>query len=357
MLWERRYNGPGNGHDRASALAVDDLGNVYVTGASVGLGTSYDYATIKYNSDGNELWVAREDGPGNGPDFAYALAVDDFGNLYVTGTSFDSTTDFDYTTIKYDAGGNPLWFARYNGPGMIDEAYVLTIDNLGNVYVTGGSYTSETTNAHYDYATIKYDSNGNELWVARYNSPENGYDRARAIAVDNSGNVYVTGECGGFLPIPPDYFDYATIKYDSSGSELWVARYNGPGDYDDRAYALAVDDSGNVYVTGGSFGFGTSYDYATIKYQGTPGIKEYLISKEDDIRIVPNPSRGLTRVYYNPQKKGLATLRIYNTLGNLLYAIKSANGEFRIGPLPIGIYLLRFESASGSKKEKLIVVK
>ncbi|MBA3725750.1 MAG: SBBP repeat-containing protein, partial [Armatimonadetes bacterium] len=100
-----------------------------------------------------------------------------------------------------------------------------------------------------------------EAWVARYSGPVNGNDAAYALAMDAAGNVYVTGwSWGGGTS-----FDYATIKYDSNGNQLWVARYNGTGNYSDEAYALAVDAAGNVYVTGASVGAGTSYDYATIE--------------------------------------------------------------------------------------------
>lgn len=72
--WVRRYNGPRNGNDFAYAMAVDDNGNVYVTGRSEAWGTSYDYCTIKYDKNGNELWIRRYNGPGNSWDGAYALA-------------------------------------------------------------------------------------------------------------------------------------------------------------------------------------------------------------------------------------------------------------------------------------------
>mgnify|MGYP001579076366 CR=1 FL=1 len=87
------------------------------------------------------------------------------------------------------------WVARYNGPGNRDDsAYAIAVDGSGNVYVTGYSYNSST---HNDYVTVKYDTNGNELWTARYNGPGNSLDVARAMAVDDSGNVYVTGESLG----------------------------------------------------------------------------------------------------------------------------------------------------------------
>ena len=105
--WVARYEGDG-----ANAMAVDDSGNVYVTGVSA----PADYATIKYDPDGNELWVARYDGPASSYDEALAMAVDGWGNVYVAGKSDGIGTNQDYATIKYDPDGNELWVARYDGP-------------------------------------------------------------------------------------------------------------------------------------------------------------------------------------------------------------------------------------------------
>ncbi|MDP3025982.1 MAG: SBBP repeat-containing protein, partial [candidate division Zixibacteria bacterium] len=204
--WVRRYNGPGNSSDGAYAIAVDGSGNVYVTGYSWGSGTNEDYATIKYDPDGNELWEKRYNGPGNYSDFAYAIAVDGSGNVYVTGGSRDSVTYEDYATIKYYPSGDTAWVRRFDDGGS-DEAYALAVDVSGNIYVTG---ISSASGILYDYATMKYDPDGNQLWVQRYNGPKNGYDWAHAIVVDGSGNVYVTGESEGS---GTDEYDYATLKY------------------------------------------------------------------------------------------------------------------------------------------------
>ena len=251
--WVRRYNGPGNGSDVALALAVDNSGNVYVTGRSPGSGTSYDYATIKYNSNGDTAWLRRYNGPGNSTDYGNAIAVDNSGNVYVTGYSTGSGTDVDIATIKYNSSGDTVWIRRYNGPGNgLDAAYDITVDNSGNIYVTGRSAGS---GSGLDYATIKYNSSGDTVWVRRYDG--NGVDWAYSIAVDNSGYVYVTGISDG---------DYKTIKYNSSGDTVWLTSYNGPGNGSDYALAIAIDNSNNVYISGYSAGSGTGYDYATIKY-------------------------------------------------------------------------------------------
>src|SRR5687768_8141337 len=105
--WVNRYNGPGNGGDRTHALAVDDDGNVCVTGESgtSGNDASWDYATVKYGHDGTIKWASRYNGLGNGFDAANAIATDDDGNVYVTGRSPGSGTGSDYATIKYNGKG------------------------------------------------------------------------------------------------------------------------------------------------------------------------------------------------------------------------------------------------------------
>jgi predicted house-cleaning NTP pyrophosphatase (Maf/HAM1 superfamily) len=262
IAWIKKYNGSGNSNDYASAITVDGQSNIYVTGKSYsGLGSSDDYVTIKYFSNGDMAWMKRYNGPANSTDGACAIAVDDLGNVYVTGYSYSNITSFDYATIKYDAYGNQLWIKRYNGSANSrDAACALTVDKYGNVFVTGGSFDFST---NYDCVTVKYDASGNELWVKKYNGSENGDDWAYAIAIDISGYIGVAGGSYG----DGGSSDYLTVKYDSRGNQLWAKRYNRPGNSSDCANALAFDGSGNVYVTGESYGTGTKqFDFTTIKY-------------------------------------------------------------------------------------------
>jgi uncharacterized delta-60 repeat protein len=260
-LWAKKVNGAANGWDSLNAIATDGAGNVYAAGKSWGAGTSFDYLAVKLNSNGKLLWAKKYNGTGNLDDRVNAMAVDAAGNVYVTGESQVAGMDFDYATLKYDAAGNQLWVQRYDGPGNdTDQAAALGVDGSGNVYVTG---ISDGAAGDADAATIKYGPDGDEVWVQRYNGPGKGADQAEALGLDAAGNIYITGSS---LAADRYYFDYVTIKYDAGGAPVWVKRYNGSGRSDDYAEALALDKSGNVFVAGQSTGSGTSYDYVTIKY-------------------------------------------------------------------------------------------
>jgi hypothetical protein len=274
LLWLKTYGFLTRGADRAAQIAVDGSGNVYVTGTSKGAAasTAMDYATLKYDPDGTLLWVQRYDGPapGNDLDFARGLALDANGNVYVTGASKSTSTNVDYLTLKYDTDGNLLWEARRDSGGIEDGGYAVTTDSSGYVYVTG-RYDR-------DWGTIKYDADGNELWLAVYESPTlTGDGKAGiAIAVDGCGNVHVTGSAGQGSNLA----DYATLKYDADGNELWAVHYDQSGG-DDRAAGLALDGAGNVYVTGSSRTSDGGVSAATIKY-GPDGTEQWVARFTDE---------------------------------------------------------------------------
>lgn len=263
--WTDRYHGPGIGDDRVRDLAIDSDGNVYVTGGSFGneQRNYFDYATIKYDPEGNPLWVARYHDVVNGGDEAVALALDAKRNVYVTGTICTEfrvvigCVHWTFGTIKYSPEGQRLWVARYQLLGNGDAfAAAIAVSAQGEVYVTGGRFPEGQFGSD-NYATIKYDTNGTQIWIAQYIGPRS-YDTVRSLTLDAQGNAYVTGTSSGE---EPGISEYATIKYDSDGTEVWVARYRRPGSQLNRAAALALDSVGNVHVTGTSEGA-----YSTIKY-------------------------------------------------------------------------------------------
>ncbi len=331
--WVRSLDGTSNKEDQATAVAADNKGNVYATGYTRNSGTGTDFTTIKYNPAGDTLWVRKYNNPAaNGNDKAYAIAVDASGNVYVTGESDSNPTDLDnddFLTIKYNANGDVIWIERYNDPAGngtdeavsvkigatgvyvcgksfndINEYYVtikynftggrqwlrtydggngdsrpvgMTLDANENVIVTGSSRGANGKDD--DIATVKYNAGGEQLWVSRYNGSGDGDDEVKGIAVDDKGAVFLCGYVDSDASVLENH-DFITLKYDSMGFEKWAVDYNGDAGLDDIANVIALDDSGNVFVSGES-DFGSvlfkNNNYTTIKYS-SGGIQKWLKS-------------------------------------------------------------------------------
>lgn len=155
------------------------------------------------------------------------------------------------------AWADPLWVRTYNGPyNYFDEARAIGVDDSGNVIVSGHSGVSRDDA---EFVTIKYRPNGDTAWLRHFN-PGSGRDGATALAVDRSGNIIITGYLGDPTS---EYGDWVTIKYSAAGESLWTAVYD-LGD-EDQPSSIAVDSAGNSYVTGRA-GWNNDYDYAVVKY-------------------------------------------------------------------------------------------
>jgi WD40 repeat protein len=275
QLWVSRYYGPRHADEAASIVVSPGGRRVFVTGRSW-KGPGYDYATVAYNAvTGARLWVRRYNGLGNGRDWPASIAVNPGGSrVFVTGVSAGKNSEDEYATVAYSAvTGAQLWVRRYGGTGgshgnARSGALSVAVSPGGSrVFVTGFTAHGSATITDLDYATIAYNSaTGRQLWVSRYNGPGKGYDGANSVAVSPSGRtVFVTGGSDG----RSSGLDYATIAYNSAtGKQLWVSRYNSPGNGDDAATAVVASSIGlRVFVTGCNEHRPSGFDYATIAYR------------------------------------------------------------------------------------------
>ena len=257
-MWTNRYSGTGKNYDEPQALALDANGDVYVIGSSW-TGSVYSYALIKYSNSGVALWTNLF---GRLPSYiraSAAIATDTNGNVIATGTSMANGWD-DYETVKYSSTGVPSWTNHYNGPGnFFDTPVGVAVDGSGNVFVTG---VSDGTGTDPDFATVAYSATGVPLWTNRYDGPGDDVDRPKAIAVNHRGEVFVAGDS---RHVSGAGLNYTTLAYSSAGLPLWTNFYIG-GMGDDEVTAMTIDDNENVIVTGSSVGSGTDYDYATVAY-------------------------------------------------------------------------------------------
>ena len=270
-LWSRTKNGSGNGDDEAISTAVDQLGNVYVVGSSDGGNANTDILLIKYDAVGTKTWDTTWNSASALDDLPIDVAVDLNGNCIVAG---NATPDLvsgsnDYITLKYSPAGSLIWQQQFSRSGVAngkDEVAGLCVDNVGDVYVTGRS----SNGSNDDYVTIKYaSSNGAQSWLQIYNG--GGTDRATAIVKDNLNNIIVTGRSDN-----GSNDDFRTIKYSSAGILQWTKAYNGTANQNDRALALTVDATDNVYITGQTDVDNSSIvnlDYATVKYNSAGTIQ------------------------------------------------------------------------------------
>ena len=286
-LWVQRYNGTANDEDRPYGIAVDASGNVYAGGWSSATIGGINFALVKYSPQGSQLWVKFYNGTGGANDFAYNMTTDSQGNIYLTGSSM-GTSSMDYATVKFNTSGTMLWAARYEGSST-DEPAAVTVDRLGNVYVTGKSYTSSTAQ---DIATVKYNNAGVQQWVKKYNRTGSVNDAGTGITVDSTGLVFVSGYSNNSTD---STYEYTILSYDANGNQVWVRHYNGGSD--NSAFSIDIDKYGSIYVTGRTKDSGNDYDFATIKYSGS-GTQQWIklyespLNGSDNGRIVKADDNG-----------------------------------------------------------------
>jgi uncharacterized delta-60 repeat protein len=268
--WHTEYNGIGDFSDFYTCIATDTDGSVYMGGGTTAPGQNTNYLIEKRNTAGDLVWRRAYNAPGNGPDLVKDIVVKN-NKVYVTGYGNNITVGNDFWTMCFAANGDSLWANLYNDAAFnqYDQANAIFVDDLGQVYVTGESDRDITGNSNDDYLTLKLSATGTVLWSQRYNGLGNATDRAQAIAVDASGNVFITGRSSNGADD-----DYATIKYNSAGALQWNEVYDNGGT--DRAADLGMDNAGNIYVTGRRDN-GTNDDFYTIKYNTSGGIVFFKI--------------------------------------------------------------------------------
>jgi uncharacterized delta-60 repeat protein len=258
-LWVNRYNGPANSDEMGCAVLTDASRNVIVVGSSPGTTTAYDIIVIKYSPGGDSIWAKRIAGSGYSNDIAKAAAIDASGAVYVTGTT-GTYPDYNILTLKLNADGSEAWRATYQGSaGKADEPVGLAVDGSGNVFVTG--YETNADNVT-DIVTIKYNSDGSRAWFTVFDGGAS--DNPAGIALGADGSIYVAGSS-----TQGSYPDYVTIKFTANGAEAWSVYYSGSGNAEDAATGLVVDGDGNVYVTGRSATApppGGRFNWVTVKY-------------------------------------------------------------------------------------------
>ena len=350
--WTRIFGGYGTG---PFDMVLDKKCNVYVTGSDSG------FATIKYDSSGMLVWVSSH--VSGEP---HAMCIDKLGNVYVTGEIYDE--EMDCKTVKYDSSGTILWTRIYNNFGInhYDEAWSIAADDSSNIYITG---YSEDVNYNDEYLIVKYNTNGVQQWAVHYTGIGQHSDWPEKIILDRNGYCYITGYTCYY---GPNTRQYTTLKYSPSGNLIWAQNYRNINNGDDRADDLAIDSSLNVYVTGTSYGNGTGYDIATIKYSQLIGINPISSNYPDAYSLsqnYPNPFNPVTRIKFDITSNGKCEtsnvkLVIYDILGREVATL--VNEQLKPGSYEVewdgsnyasGIYFYRLISDEFVENKKMVLIK
>lgn len=328
-LWSQRFDGPESLPDEGRHIALDAEGNVYTLGRIMSMtgGENCDWVLIKYNGDGVLLWSQIYGEPGADHwDQVNGLAVDNAGCPVVAGTYFDTSAYYSCVIVKYNSDGVQLWDATCV-VGTSSRPQGIALDSSGDIYIAGSSYTAATKS---DCLVIKYSSDGQQQWIREYNGPGDHYDYINDIAVDEYDNVFVTGDCNASAGDR----DFVTICYNTAGDQEWIALHDAPGDWnDDVSKSITLDQAGNVIVGGYSFKMGTSWDFAVVKYISETGIVTGGTIGNTEVRVYPNPSSSVVSLEFHLDTAASCSATVYDIDGRAVESLFS-------GPLPQGVNII-----------------
>jgi hypothetical protein len=385
-LWVSQAGGAGNNYTYGGRIAVDALGNAYITGqlrgwdirfgaTSVANEGAYNAFVAKLDPAGNWQWAVVEGG--DGYDNGSSIALDGSGNIYVTGIFWSTAARFGTTFLrnagyrgdifvaKLDASGHWLWAVR--GGSNVDEGgAAIAVDQAGNAYVTGnitgesaqfGAIVLPKKDASSDLFVGKLSATGNWQWVVSAGGA--GEDSGAGITVDAAGRATITGSFTGaavrFGSLPPltaaGGTDIVIAQLNADGTWRWAVGGGGPGN--DYGRALAPSPTGSVQIVGlfegASLSLGDTTLPGGIKQDGVYGWRGFVTSVADvslrspsgELTLWPNPSRGT--VWGTGFEAG-QPVQVFDVLGRLVVAdarpIYEATGLVLPTLLP-GTYILK----------------
>lgn len=299
--WTQRYGSVENEFTNIAGICTDNKGNTYVTG-TIESSTLTDIITLKYEPDGQLLWAKAY--AQNIEDRAIDMKMDGNGNICVTGLTENNTGTYDIVTVKYDSNGDSLWVRKYDSQGtfVMDQPVAMFIDRNDNVIVAGYSFGGGPVFTH---IILKYEPDGDSVWVrkvqpsgtplpvdvtadlngnvylysrgltvakfssagafqwSRTYSAFTSSENNRSILTEESGNVYVAATKN-----TTTFGDYAILKLAPDGDTIWTAVRNGLGSstlFHDDVYSLKLDVNGNV-ILGGESQAVSVFHFSTLKY-------------------------------------------------------------------------------------------
>jgi len=406
LSWATYYGGSGT--DLATGVCTDRSGYVYITGYTYstdsiatpgayktsGGGSNVDAFIAKFNSSGTIKWATYYGG--NDDDEPVSIVADDTGNVYMAGTTastdsistpgvyqktFQAFADDDGFLVKFDSTGSLKWGTYYGANGS-NELEQIICDGAGNIYMTGSSSCVDsiaTTGAHQssligaaDAYLVKFSSAGAIQWGTYYGS---GADGGNALAIDDTGNVFITGTTssttgiatpGAYQSANAGQGDAFLAKFSDVGSLLWATYYGGAA-YDEGFGVLCAGNA-NVYVAGitrSASGIATPGAYNTVfsatafnddaflaKFGPIPNTYSSIQTTPQpvNISISPNPANDMINVSWQEVSASPAELVIMDLSGRQFVEIAVAsinNISIPVSMLPDGMYICRLQSPEG----------
>jgi len=355
ILWTKHITDSCAGFTQC--ILADARVNFYLSQTQVNsLSNSLDITLLKTDSSGAVLWRRDFNGPASYADVFNNLVLDANQNPILVGYSDD--LDYDMIVLKYDSSGNYLWNFRYAGSGNgWDMAYDVAVDLHNNIYVTG---SSDNSNSVPECTTLKLSPSGNLLWNKIYVS--NGafpLSKGYAICTDNGGRAIVVGESISNGSIS----NILVLVYDSAGNQIFIDSYNqGAGSLGDNiGRAVVSDQNGSFYLAGSVDSHQNMTDFATIKYSDiTLDVKKNWDEK-GSVHVYPNPVSNSFNVSYSSNSLSGATIQILSTLGMKLsekkLILNKGNNNFILDAsgLSPGVYFLKLITGEKNYSNKLIV--
>ena len=417
FLWAKNIGGITA--ESVSTSVLDAEGNIFIAGTfndnidfDPGPGTANlwssnsngDIYFAKYDNNGNYLWAKSMGGWFS--EYCYSMDTDASGNVYLTGgfrewadldpgpgTEYFSGMSSEIFIAKYDKNGSYIW-AKSMGGRTLDIGHAISVDALGNVYITGlmndtvdfdpgAGVANLISNGSFDIFLAKYDNYGNYLWAHNFG----GYnaDQGIGICTDGEGKVYVIGHFDGtFLDFDPDS-GYATISshesqdvfiahYDTDGNYIWAGAFGGTEW--DLGNAITKDRFGNVFAVG-HFRDTVDFDFDddTLNLVAN-GISDWFVAKYSgglvemyepiyypqqlEFSVYPNPSAGQLNIEINSMFQGQATLTIIDLVGEKIYTEiifvdKSFQQQLNVSDLAKGIFFLVLDTSEEIVTEKVVI--